>query len=261
MELKQKILGLQNSSPKDFGIQERLVPQTQIPYSNSISILERISNYQSAIEKFDCLVEASRSLIKELEAMNITSNLGQDDLFPISLFIFVKAKISNVYSLMQFLHDFTDENVTDSERYFRVTVFELTIEFINKIDSNLRDNFGVITPVTIFDNEIESCINQIYRESKRENNTLPYLTWIATLFIEVSNIGMKEMGNYHPKSIINCSKVKNKDYVNRILKIGGLKLLEKENGEYDVLCEKVYPTVVYTKIASSLEKILEEIIL
>lgn len=223
--------------------------------------MEKIGSFQSAFEKFDCLVESSRELVKELENMQITSNLGSDDLFPVSLYIFVKSKISNVYSLMQFLQDFTDESVTDSERYFRVTVFELTIEFINKIDSNLRDNSGVLTPVSIFENEIESCINQIYRESKKENNTLPYLTWMVPLFIEVSTLGMKQYCSYHPKTINGVNKVKNKDYVNRILKIGGMKLIEKENGEYDITCEKIYPTLVYTKIASTLEKFLEETII
>jgi hypothetical protein len=107
---KYKILSLSSVTFKSFGIKEKLVNKEK-NFKSSIEILQKISGYSTAMEKFDTLVETSHELLTEIEETCPTAEVGADDLFPIHLYIYIMANVPNIYSLFQFLQDFMDDTV------------------------------------------------------------------------------------------------------------------------------------------------------
>ena len=184
---KYKILSLSSVTFNSFGIKKKLVNQEK-GFKKAISVLQKISEFTSATEKFDTLVETSHELLLEIEEYCPTAEVGADDLFPIHLYIYIMAKIPNIYSLFKFLSDFLDDIVLDSEASYRFTNFELTLEFIEKLDPNIKDENSVLVPVSLFEGRLQNVITTILKSTVPN----PCLLWISGLLIEIGSIAMKK---------------------------------------------------------------------
>lgn len=85
------------------------------PYQDCINLLRTISVLKSPNDKFKVLVEVSSDMNYNIEfsdQMKKTGKkgeLGSDDLFPLFLYIFIKANIPHMYSEFQFMNHFNDE--------------------------------------------------------------------------------------------------------------------------------------------------------
>jgi hypothetical protein len=250
---KYKLFSLSNVNPKEMGILEKIIPPNEKdPFQVSIDILKNVNKFQNASEKFNCLVESSNEMKKILD--NIKMDQGADDLFPISIHIFVKANITNVYSLFKFLQDFADETVVESEQSYRLTIFELVLDFIDSIDVNIKDNLGTLVPIEMFKDQLEQCVRKIFFVGK-QNKTAPNLTWISSLFIEIGNIheSKKDMSVSIPSLSDKSLSTEEMEDLGNILKIVGLRF---KSDSLEVIYDMVYPTTVYVQMAKTLEKLL-----
>lgn len=257
LALKIKLLSFTHSTTQDFGIKQKLVPKGDEPFSTAIQLLQKISSYQNSSDKFKCLVESSNETLRILNSLNLTSEIGADDIFPISLYIFVKAKIPNLFSLFKFLTDFLDEVVLDSEQSYRFTNFELALDFIDKLDVNLRDENNVFVPISVFEDRLEKCIYKILQEAKKNHTVAPRLLWLSGLFIECGSIDAKKGSKYSPKSM-EIFTMEECGHYEEILSILGLKLVNRDK-TFDIIYEKAYPQTVYFLLASALENMVERI--
>lgn len=242
-----------------MGILDSVIPSEKEPYLNVIKILEEISTFQTAYEKFECLVECSNEMKKILD--NYTKNQGADDLFPISIYIFIKSKIQNIFSLFKFLQDFADETVLESEQSYRFTTFELILDFIENIDINIKDTSGTLVPISMFQDQLSHLIKNIFFNAKK-TKTAPNLNWISSLFIEIGNYqNMTKDNTISPTCLsdqLNSIDIEN---LKNILNIVGLKLSmidDKLNQKYEIIYEIIYPSTVYHQMAQTLESLIDK---
>eukprot|EP01080_Neovahlkampfia_damariscottae_P009682 gene9682-1888_t len=253
---KYKILSLSSVTFKSFGIKEKLVNKEK-GFKKAIEVLKKISDYISATEKFDALVETSHELLLEIEEYCPTAEVGADDLFPIHLYIYIMAKIPNIYSLFKFLNDFLDDIILDSEASYRFTNFELTLEFIEKLDPNIKDENSVLVPVSVFEGRLQNEIRSILKSIIPN----PCLLWISGLLIEIGSIAMrKKKGERMCPCCLSDKEIDietSLTYVEPILATIGLSVVF-ENDRYFIQFVNLFPPSFYFQMASCLESALDD---
>lgn len=91
-------------------------------------------------DKFDLLVQLSNEINNSIEfneqnklskgdTKKKLDGIGADDLFPVFLYIFIKANIPCLYSEYQFLNHFNDERIQSGVESYRFATFSLALTF------------------------------------------------------------------------------------------------------------------------------------
>lgn len=243
---KYKLLSLSNIKMTDLGVHKKL----QLDYSNAIQVFKTLSDKENPNDKFDILVQVSDEIMKMITVENIG---GADDLFPVFLYIFIIARIPNVYSEFQFLTDFLDEVVSKTQKYYRFNNLEMAIQYIKLLDYNIRDENNVLVPILFFEERLEKAVFDVLKEHQREKKQAPKLMWLCRLFVELGNC--KEKNKY----LCDFKEIsKQFESTKTILKSAGLTLM-KEGEDYFILFDFSYPSNFYFKMANVLETILHKV--
>jgi hypothetical protein len=209
---KFKLLSLCKIDMHELGVKTDFIPDhenNQIfkrPYSDCIKKLRTLSTHCfTAHDKFDLLVETHQEIVNAID-YNVMSkqnnkrhsamDIGADDVFPVYLYVFIRAQLPNIYSEYQFMYDFMDEQVKTTEASYRFTSFENAINFVQALDVNIRDDRGVLVPISQLENRLERSILDISVQIKRERKEMPRFLWMSSLFIVMGNYAATETSRH-----------------------------------------------------------------
>jgi hypothetical protein len=242
---------------RELGVKEKVVPNSTIfaePFLEAISALKEVPKCQTAHEKFQKLVltnqvcflllitNKSKQLVDSLNSGKQDS-VGADELLPIYFYVFIKANLPHVYSEYQFMCDFVDDAVQNSEwgyRYIlfffynnRFSNFENAVQYVHMLDVNIRDETNVLVPTLVLEDRLCDACEQCMKESKKEKAAqAPRLLWLSSVFLVIGNQSSQftnateRVFQIQNRTHINMMNIYY-EYARRIVSSVGLKLQRK----------------------------------
>jgi hypothetical protein len=215
----------------DFMLEEQNNQLLKRPYNDAIVKLRQLSaNCFTAHDKYAQLVETHQEIINTID-YNIMSkkkmnpnikqqmDIGADDLFPVYLYVFIRAQLPNLYSEYMFMNDFMDEYVRTTEASYRFTTFENAMNFVQSLDVNIRDEKGILVPISHLESRVERSILDIFAQIKREKKEMPRFLWMSSLFIVIGNYVSNETHNHIQNSLENTGESQNTAFKGRNRKL------------------------------------------
>mmetsp|Transcript_26846 Transcript_26846/g.58216 ORF Transcript_26846/g.58216 Transcript_26846/m.58216 type:complete len:237 (-) Transcript_26846:96-806(-) len=155
----------------------------------------------SAVGKIRCLNSVIDEVVAQWrgQGLDITT-IGADDFMPVLVYILVKARVPHLYSEHAFLTDFImPSNFEDESDYGqarkRIADLETAMAFITSIDMNVRDEKGILLPVSQLQDRVISVLSEGSRSFLAQFGQPPRTLWIAQVLQCLSNRGPQ---NYEP---------------------------------------------------------------
>jgi len=214
-----KFLSLCRINMEELGVESQFIPDQENnrlfkqPYNECINRLRQLSSgCFTAHDKYHQLVQTHKEVINAIDYNIMSKNmsasptikkqldLGADDIFPVYLYVFIRAQLPNVYSEYMFMFDFMDEHVRSTEASYRFTIFENAMNFVQALDVNIRDEKGVLVPISQLEARLEKSILDMSIQFKRERKEMPRFLWMSSLFIVIGNYVSNETHNNTQKN-------------------------------------------------------------
>lgn len=229
----------------------------QKPFIHAIGVIENLSKSCNVKDKLKCFQAMEKSYetvifnINSFESNTKKLTRSTDLTFPIQIYIFLKASISNLWSELNFLNDqihfVHDNEITEDGRiYKKLADFENALEFISVIDYHVRDESGILIPTNSF---IEIMINLIDLYNKDD------LKWIIDF---LSDLFQKVPLEDHLDEILKkyLTNIENNlEFFEKFAKIIFLKI-EKQKSVFKLSYVIKLPYFIYKDITYKISQVL-----
>ena len=101
-----------------------------------------------------------------------------DELFPINLYIFIKAMLPNCVSEVQFLVDWTGNTQlfeSTSDDNYRLATFQACTSYCQELDWSIRDAQRVLIPHSVIENRLVTACNNAIGTMRQRYVSIPFL--------------------------------------------------------------------------------------
>lgn len=102
-------------------------------YPSVHCLLKPLNYLQSPRGKVHCVAESCRVLISLLQYAKVGSPPGADDLFPVLVYVLIKANPPRLLSTTQYVKNFLEDELSGEENYWWVQ-FSTAVEFTKTLE-------------------------------------------------------------------------------------------------------------------------------
>jgi hypothetical protein len=120
-------------TPTHRSLQISPIYHSGCPWLSAQKHLKAMSLYKSPRGKVHCIAESCRVLISLLQLAKVGSPPGADDLFPVLVYVLIRANPPGLLSTTQYIKNFLEEGLVGEENYWWVQ-FSTAVEFTKTLE-------------------------------------------------------------------------------------------------------------------------------
>jgi len=138
---------------------ESITEEMYDPYIGPIKTLRKLTFFVTPREKLMCLSQVSKDAVTCVQSYNQINGkrvvIGGDEIFPLFMYIVIKANIPHMYSEAALLYSFIGDLAT-GELGYALTTFQACLDYILILSfKDIRGHYDRCTPQQFNENKIE----------------------------------------------------------------------------------------------------------